>query len=99
MLSAGLVPKCRDVGAAEPQEVVVGDPLDLKTQVGPIVIDSQLSRICGLIDKACDEVFDPVLAGSSSRVLVVRPVSQRAEYTEVKSVIIDMGEHTSWVRG
>lgn len=34
------------------QTVVVGDPLDPATQVGPIVTDGQLSRICGLVAEA-----------------------------------------------
>ncbi len=178
-------------------KVVVGDPLDPKTQVGPIVTDSQLSRICGLVDKAREEggtirlggeaiapskgyfmqptlvtnvnqtmniareeVFGPVLAVSTfdtvdeavamandteyglsgtiwstklheSLDLVRRVRAGRiwvnttitggpempiggfkqsglgretglsgvAEYTEVKSIIVDMGERTPWVRG
>lgn len=43
----------------------VGDPLDPKTQMGPVITEAAVSRILGMIDRAADSGGATVLTGGS----------------------------------
>jgi acyl-CoA reductase-like NAD-dependent aldehyde dehydrogenase len=58
--------------AARASALVVGDPRDPETQIGPLVNEAALTRVSGLVDDARDKGAE-VLAGGSSDGLTYTP--------------------------
>lgn len=66
LVQEGLLPAFREKLVAKAQALVLGDPMDLATQMGPVVSELQMKRILALIETAAPQGAKVLCGGKRS---------------------------------
>src|SRR5678815_860055 len=80
--SESIYPALRDKLAAKTQELVVGDPLDEKTFIGPIISLKEAERIESWIDSAVKKGAKLVCGGKRNGVMITPALLEDVPHSE-----------------
>ncbi|QJU54978.1 aldehyde dehydrogenase family protein [Herbiconiux sp. KACC 21604] len=83
-----LLPRVEEIALAKASTVVVGDPLESGTQLGPLTSEAQRERLQGLVRTAVDEGTRVLLGGPDAEVAV--PSGLEGGYWVAPTVFTDV---------